>query len=138
MQSAELGYGSAYFSLALAYLDKDGVKKDLNESLKCAVRDIESGGAHGYYIAADCLVEAGMKEQASDMWRRCFKERTTLEIQIVLLEYPRHAAVRSVEQVHSKKIARLISAVAEENKDLAIRGTGYQGAVECLLVNQVT
>ena len=44
MQSAELGYEPAYFSLALAYLNGDGVKMDLNESLKWAMREIESGG----------------------------------------------------------------------------------------------
>ncbi|PPD49987.1 MAG: hypothetical protein CTY13_02465 [Methylobacter sp.] len=137
MQSAGLSYKPAYFSLALAYLNGDGVKKDLNESLKWSTRQIDSGYVFGYYSAADCFVEAEMKEQASDMWRRCFKEQITEDIQPVLLHYARHAAVRSVEQVHTKKIARLFGVVAEENKDLAKPGTGFQGAIEWLLANQV-
>ncbi|MEI6268219.1 MAG: DUF1566 domain-containing protein [Methylococcaceae bacterium] len=138
MQSAELGYAPAYFSLALAYLHGEGVKKDLNESLKWAMREIESGGIFCYYVAANCFVEAEMKEQASDMWRRCFKERSTEEIQLVLRNYAKHAADCSVEQVHTKKIARLFGAVAEKNKDLAERNAYWQGAIEWLLANQVT
>ncbi|MGZ8240214.1 MAG: tetratricopeptide repeat protein [Methylobacter sp.] len=137
MQSAELGYTYAYSALAIAYQYGDGVKKDLNESLKWRMRDIESGSIYGYFSAANFFIEVGMKEQASDMWRRCFKEKSTEIIQNQLLEYARHAARGSVEQVHTKKIAKLFGVVAEQNKDLAKGDTGYQGAIEWLLENQV-
>ena len=137
MQSAELDYEPAYFRLALAYFDGDGVKKDLNESLKWAMRMIESGSVYGYYVAADCFVEAGMKEQASDIWRRCFKEKSTEEIQKVLDVYARHASEGLVEEVHTKKIARLFGTVAEETKDLAEQYAYWRGAVKWLLENQV-
>ncbi|MEI6268218.1 MAG: hypothetical protein WCP01_04995 [Methylococcaceae bacterium] len=137
MQSAELGYEPAYYSLSIAYLKGYGVKKDLNESLKWAMREIENGGAFGYEIAVECFVEAGMKEQASDMWRRCFKEKSPEEIQIVLRTYARHASEGFVEQVHTKKIAKLFGAVAEKNKDLAEQGNYFQGAIEWLLAHQV-
>ncbi|MDP3333952.1 MAG: tetratricopeptide repeat protein [Methylococcaceae bacterium] len=114
MQSAELGYESAYFSLALAYFNGDGVKKDLNESLNWAMRSIESGCIYGYYVAADCFVEAGMKEQASDMWRRCFKELIHEDLPNVLGVYARHVSEGLVEQVHTKKIARLFGIVAKK------------------------
>lgn len=117
MQSAELGYDPAYFSLALAYFNGDGVKKDLNESLKWAMREIESGGIYGYYVAADCFVEAGMKEQASDIWRRCFKEQIHEDLPNVLGTYARHVSEGLVEQVHTKKIAKLFRAVAENEYD---------------------
>ena len=87
MQAAELGYYPAYASLALTYFHGEGVKKDLNESLKWAMRDIDSGGVFGYCVAANCFVEAGMKQQASDMLRRCFKERSTEQIKRVLDTY---------------------------------------------------
>ena len=137
MQAAELGYDLAYLSLAQAYFYGDGVKKDLDESLKWSMRDIESGGVMSYYLAANCFVDSGMKEQASDMWRRCFKERTTKQIQNVLHFYALYAAEGTVEQVHTKKIARLFGAVAEEKKDLAERNAYWQGAIEWLLENQV-
>ncbi|ASF45479.1 SEL1-like repeat protein [Methylovulum psychrotolerans] len=136
MQSAGLGYSPAYYALALAYKDGDGVKKDLNESLKWAMREIESGGIFGYSVAADCFLEAEMKEQASDMWRRCFKEQSTEDIKCVLIEYARHAAVRSVELVHTKKIAKLFGIVAEQNKDLAEQGIYWRRAIDWLLANQ--
>ncbi len=117
MQSAELGYSPAYFSLALAYFHGNGVKKDLNESLKWAMREIESSGIYGYYVAADCFVEAGMKEQASDMWRRCFKELIHEDLPNVLGVYARHASEGLVEQVHTKKIARLFGIVAKKESD---------------------
>ena len=137
MQSAELGYAPAYFSLAQAYFYGHGVKKDLNESLKWSIRNIDSGNLMGYYNAALCFVDAGMKEQASDMWRRCFKERSQEQIQKVLLFYASDASEGLVEQVHTKKIARLFGIVAEENKDLAEQGNCFQSAIEWLLANQV-
>ena len=117
LQAAELGYGSAYLSLAMAYSRGNGVKKDLNESLKWAMRDIERGGVYGYCLAADCFIETGMKEQASDIWRRCFKELTTDEIQNILGTYARHASEGLVEQVHTSQIAQLFGAVAEQESD---------------------
>ncbi len=131
MQAAELGYNPAYFALALAYShDGNGVKKDLNESLKWAMRHIEGGGVQGYYVAADCFVEAGMKEQASDIWRRCFKERSTEDIKSVLSTYAGHASKDLVEQVHTPKIARLFGAAAEQE--------GIRQSYNWLLENQVT
>ncbi|PPD49986.1 MAG: hypothetical protein CTY13_02460 [Methylobacter sp.] len=138
MQSADVGNWYAYLRIARAYLNGDVIKKDLNESLKWAMRVIEEvGSVKGYQVAADCFVEAEMKDKASDMWRRCFQEQSIEDIQDVLLDYARHAAVCSVDQVHTKKIARLFGGVAEQNKDLAKRVTGYQGALDLLLANQV-
>jgi|GEM_PF-2206010 len=74
-QAAELGCDLAYTSLACAYLTGDGVEKNLNAALEWAMREIEANIIYGYNHATTCFVEAGMKQQAEKLWKRCFKEQ---------------------------------------------------------------
>ncbi|MDD5035796.1 MAG: tetratricopeptide repeat protein [Methylococcaceae bacterium] len=136
-QSADLSYSPAYFSLALAYLNGDGIKKDLNESLKWARRCIESGSVYGYEVAADCFVEAGMKEQASEMWLRCFRENDATKVEGVIFRYAYHASKGDVEIVHTEEIARLFGEVANRNKERAIKYPHLRQVVDWLRKKQV-
>jgi TPR repeat protein len=74
-QAAELGCDLAYTSLACAYLAGDSVEKNLNAALEWAMREIEAHIIYGYNHATTCFVEAGMKQQAEKLWKRCFKEQ---------------------------------------------------------------
>jgi hypothetical protein len=76
LQAAELGCDLAYTSLACAYLAGDGVEKNLNAALEWAMREIEANIIYGYNHATTCFVEAGMKQQAEQLWKRCFKEQS--------------------------------------------------------------
>lgn len=75
LQSAELGCELAYTSLACAYLSGQGAEKDLNAALEWATREIEANIIYGYNHATTCFIEAGMKAQAEQLWKRCFKEQ---------------------------------------------------------------
>jgi hypothetical protein len=75
LQSAELGCDLAYTSLACGYLTGDGVEKNLNAALEWAIREIEANIIYGYNHATICFVEAGMKQQAEKLWKRCFREQ---------------------------------------------------------------
>jgi hypothetical protein len=75
LQSAELGCELAYTSLACACLAGDGVEKNLNAALEWSMREIEANIIYGYNHATTCFVEAGMKQQAEQLWKRCFKEQ---------------------------------------------------------------
>jgi hypothetical protein len=75
LQSAELGCELAYTSLACAYLAGDGVERNLNAALEWSMREIEANIIYGYNHATTCFVEAGMKQQAEQLWKRCFKEQ---------------------------------------------------------------
>lgn len=135
-QSADLSYSPAYFALALAYLNGDGIKKDLNESLQWARRCIESGSVYGYWVAAECFVQAEMRAQASEMWLRCFREKNPDEIKKVLLNYARHASDSSVDRVHTKEIARLFCEVIDETEERAIKYPHLRRAIDWLKKNQ--
>jgi TPR repeat protein len=75
LQSAELGCELAYTSLACACLAGEGVERNLNAALEWAMREIEANIIYGYNHATTCFVEAGMKQQAEQLWKRCFKEQ---------------------------------------------------------------
>lgn len=75
LQAAELGCDLAYTALACGYLMGDGVEKNLNAALEWAMREIEANIIYGYNHATSCFVEAGMKQQAEQLWKRCFKEQ---------------------------------------------------------------
>lgn len=75
LQSAELGCELAYTPLACSYLSGQGVEKDLNAALEWATREMEANIIYGYNHATTCFIEAGMKAQAEQLWKRCFKEQ---------------------------------------------------------------
>jgi hypothetical protein len=75
LQSAELGCELAYTSLACACLAGQGIEKNLNAALEWAMREIEANIIYGYNHATTCFVEAGMKLQAEQLWKRCFREQ---------------------------------------------------------------
>jgi hypothetical protein len=75
LQSAELGCELAYTSLACDYLAGDGIERNLNAALEWAMREIDANIIYGYNHATTCFVEAGMKPQAEQLWKRCFKEQ---------------------------------------------------------------
>lgn len=75
LQAAELDCDLAYTSLACAYLTGEGVEKNLNAALEWAMREIDTNIIYGYNHATTCFVEAGMKQQAEQLWKRCFKEQ---------------------------------------------------------------
>lgn len=75
LQSAELGCELAYTSLACAYLTGAGVEKNLNAALEWSLREIDANIIDGYNRATTCFVEAGMRSQAEQLWKRCFKEQ---------------------------------------------------------------
>lgn len=74
IQSAKTGYSQAYTSLACAYLAGVGVAQDLNAALEWAMREIDAEIIYGYNHATTCLIQAGMKQQAEYLWKRCFRE----------------------------------------------------------------
>ena len=76
LQSAELGCELAYTSLACAYLAGQGIEKNLNAALEWATREIEANIIYGYNHATTCFIEAGMKAQAEQLWKRCFREQS--------------------------------------------------------------
>ncbi|MFI3220304.1 MAG: tetratricopeptide repeat protein [Methylococcales bacterium] len=75
VQSAELGCELAYTSLACACLTGEGVERNLNAALEWSMREIEANIIYGYNHATTCFIEAGMKQQAEQLWKRCFKEQ---------------------------------------------------------------
>jgi hypothetical protein len=39
------------------------------------MREIEANIIYGYNHATTCFIEAGMKQQAEQLWKRCFREQ---------------------------------------------------------------
>lgn len=75
LQSAEFGCELAYTSLACHYLAGEGIEKNLNAALEWAMREIDANIIYGYNHATTSFVKAGMKPQAEQLWKRCFKEQ---------------------------------------------------------------
>lgn len=118
LQSAELGCELAYTSLACAYLTGEGIEKNLNAALEWAMREIDANIIYGYNHATSCFVEAGMKPQAEQLWKRCFKEQ------------PIGAIATSCLRVYKKQVLQGSIAIDPEIEilfsSLAERLTNYQ------------
>lgn len=118
LQAAELGCDLAYTSLACAYLAGDGVEKNLNAALEWAMREIDANIIYGYNHATSCFVEANMKQQAEQLWKRCFKEQTVGAIATSCLRvYKKQVLAESISI--DPDIEKLFSSLAE-------RLTNYQ------------
>jgi hypothetical protein len=118
LQSAELGCELAYTSLACACLAGEGVEKNLNAALEWAMREIEANIIYGYNHATTCFVEAGMKPQAEQLWRRCFREQAVETIATSCLRvYKKQVLAGSISI--DPEIEKLFSSLAE-------RLTNYQ------------
>jgi TPR repeat protein len=118
LQSAELGCELAYTSLACACLAGEGVEKNLNAALEWAMREIEANIIYGYNHATTCFVEAGMKPQAEQLWRRCFREQAVENIATSCLRvYKKQVLAGSISI--DPEIEKLFSSLAE-------RLTNYQ------------
>jgi len=118
-QSADLGYWPAYQGVAWCYLDGDGVKKDLNEALDWALRLIDMGCGYGHVIATECYNEAGMKEEAENLWRQFFEkllantEKDDTEKAYTMSSYVEQVLSKKITPVHTKKETQHFSKYAE-------------------------
>lgn len=105
-KAAEYNYTLAYLPLSEAYLAGEGVRKDLNEALVWAKKALEAGSYCGYLAMARCYMQAGRKEQAADVWQRCFRECEIDKISSLLFAYALDVTKRGLPIVHTKEIAQ--------------------------------
>jgi TPR repeat protein len=118
LQSAELGCELAYTSLACDCLAGYGVEKNLNAALEWSMREIEANIIYGYNHATTCFVEAGMKPQAEQLWRRCFREQAVENIATSCLRVYKKQVLAGSISIDSE-IEKLFSSLAD-------RLTNYQ------------
>lgn len=112
LQAAELGCELAYTSLACAYLAGEGIEKNLNAALEWAMREIEANIIYGYNHATTSFIEAGMKQQAERLWKRCFKEQAIESIAMTCLRvYKKQVLAGSI--AISPEIEIQFSSIAE-------------------------
>lgn len=123
LKAAQFGNEMAYTSLALAYMTGDGVGKNLNSALEWAQHEIDAGIILGYNHATTCFVEAGMKPQAENLWKRCFLEQPIEKISAACLRtYIKQAAngYIAIDQDIEKLFAPLAESIKKIQKELGV------------------